>query len=116
MAMNRGARTPEELEFLLEDAFVTRDRDALAGLFIEGAVLDAGGTQRARGGREIGRVAEAMWRADRSYLAEPQRVLQARDTALVIAERSINVVRRRSDGTWRYAISLLSHNHNGRKE
>jgi hypothetical protein len=113
--MYRGARTPEELELLLEDAFVTRDREALAGLFEEGAILDAGGTQQARGGQEIGRVAEAMWHADRCYLAEPQRVLQARDTALVIAERSINVVRR-NDGTWRYAISLLSHHRNGKEQ
>lgn len=32
-----------------------------------------------------------------AYLAAPRRVLQARDTALVIADRSISVVRRRSD-------------------
>ena len=32
----------------------------------------------------------------------------ARNTALVVAERSINVVRRGDDGIWRYAISLLS--------
>jgi Domain of unknown function (DUF4440) len=114
--MSQGARTPEELELLLEDAFVTRDREALAGLFEEGAVLDTGGTRQACGGKEIGQVAEAMWRADRRYLADPQQILQARDTALVVAERSISVVRRGGDGTWRYAISLLSLKHNGREE
>ena len=94
---------------MLEDAFVTRDRDALAELFAEEAVLVAGdGRREARGGEEIARFAEAMWQADRTYVAEPQRVLQARDTALVVADRSINVVRRGADGTWRYAISLLS--------
>lgn len=86
-----------------------RDRAALAQLFEEGAVLVAGdGLQEARGGNEIGRSAAALWERDRTYLAAPRRVLQARDTALVVAERSINVVRRGSDGGWRYAISLLS--------
>ena len=94
---------------MLEDAFVTRDRDALAELFAEEAVLVAGdGRREARGGDEIARFAEAMWHADRTYVAEPHRVLQARDTALVVADRSINVVRRGADGAWRYAISLLS--------
>jgi hypothetical protein len=46
--------------------------------------------------------------SERDYLADPRRVLQSRDTALIIAEQSVNVVRRRSDGTWRFAISLLA--------
>ncbi len=104
-----GARTPEELEALFEDAFVTRDRDAVAALFEEGAVLIAGeGRRQARGSEEIARLAAAMWQAEATYLAEPRRVLQARDTALVVAERSLNVARRGSDGAWRYAISLVS--------
>jgi hypothetical protein len=107
--MRPGARTPEELETLLEDAFVIRDGEALAGLFEDGAVLVAGDwLPEARGGEEIARFATAMWESDRTYLADPRRVLQARDTALVVAERGINVVRRGSDGAWRYAISLLS--------
>jgi ketosteroid isomerase-like protein len=115
--MRPGARTPEELETLFEDAFVIRDREALAQLFEEGAVLVAGdGLQEARGGVEIARFATAMWEGDRTYIADPRRVLQARDTALVVAERSINVVRRGSDGAWRYAISLLSPDHTTTKE
>jgi hypothetical protein len=35
-------------------------------------------------------------------------VLQARTTGLVLTRRGINVVRRGSDGAWRYAIALLS--------
>jgi len=106
--MRPGARTPEELETLFEDAFVVRDRDALAQLFEHGAVLAAGGgPQEARGAAQIARFATAMWERDRTYLADPRRVLQARDTALVVAERAINVLRRGSDGTWRYAITLL---------
>jgi hypothetical protein len=107
--MRPGARSPEELETLFEDAFVIRDREALAQLFEDGGVLAAGdGRDAACGPRAISHLATAMWQRDRTYLADPRRVLQARDTALVIAQRSINVARRGSDGTWRYAISLLS--------
>jgi hypothetical protein len=101
-----GARSPEELETLFEDAFVVRDRGALAELFEDGAVLEAT-PEEARGGEQIGRLAAAMWERDYSYLAEPRRVVRARDTALVIARQGINVVRRRRDGRWLYTISLL---------
>jgi Domain of unknown function (DUF4440) len=107
--MRQGARTPEELETLFEDAFVIRDREALAELFEDGAVLVADhGGREARGGDEIARWAGEMWAHDRTYLADPRRVLQARDTGLVLTRHGINVVRRRSDGAWRYAIALLS--------
>jgi hypothetical protein len=106
--MGAGARTPEELETLLEDAFVLRDRELLAELFEPGAVLVAGGgLQEARGGQEIAQVAIEMWGIDRMYLADPRRVLQARETALVLAGRAINVVHRGEDGSWRYAILFL---------
>ena len=85
--MRPGARTPEELETLFEDAFVVRDRAAIAALFEDGAVLVTGATAgAARGGEAIARAATALWRADLTYLADPQRVLQARDTALVVAQ------------------------------
>ena len=107
--MKPGARTPEELETLLEDAFVTRDAAALRGMFADGAVLVArDGLREARGAEEIARLATALCEGDGTYLAEPRRVLQTRDTALVVAEHAINVVRRGSDGAWRYAIALLA--------
>lgn len=94
---------------LLEDAFVIRDREALVELFEEGAVLAAGHpANEGRGGEAIGRLAASVWERHLAYVADPRRVLQARDVALVIAERGISVARRRSDGSWRYAISLLS--------
>jgi hypothetical protein len=105
--MRSGARTPEELETLFEDAFVIRDRAALAELFEAGAVL-VDGSREARGGDQIARLAGDMWEGDRAYLAESGRVFQARDTGLIVAKRGINVVRRGSDGGWRYAIALLS--------
>ncbi len=46
--MGQRARTPEELETLLEDAFVIRDREAVAELFEHGAVL-GDGPREARG-------------------------------------------------------------------
>src|SRR5918998_4125555 len=103
--MKRGAQTPEELETLFEDAFVVRDRWALAQLFDHGGVLGAAPGE-ARGSEQISRLAAAMWDRDLSYLADPQRVVQARDTALVVSRQGINVVRRHDDGNWLYAISL----------
>jgi ketosteroid isomerase-like protein len=114
--MAAEARTPEELETLLEDAFVTRDGEALAGLFGDGAVLAASNGRHARGRQEVARFATTIWDDGRTYVADPRRVLQAGDTALVVGERGINVVRRGSDGGWRYAISLLTLDHSSAKE
>ena len=114
--MRPGARTPEELETLFEDAFVIRDHLVVTQLFEDGAVLVAGDGLQARGGHEIARLATAMWTHDHTYVADPQQVVQARATALVVAEQSISVMRRASDGAWRYAISLLSHDHTITKE
>jgi hypothetical protein len=107
--MSTGAGTPEELEALLEDAFVTRDAQALSAMFADGAVLGLGAeAHAARGAAEIGRLATTLWESDRTYLAAPRRVVQARDIALVLADSAINVARRGSDGAWVYAIALLS--------
>ena len=107
--MREGARTPEELEALFEDAFVTRDREALPGMLVDGAVLVVGeGRDAARGPEAIARLARALWKGDRTYVAEPRRVVQARDIALVLAKGATSVVRRGSDGVWRYTIALLS--------
>jgi hypothetical protein len=105
--MTPGARTPEEVDALLEDAFVLRDQSATRALFDDGAVLgEAGGTET-RGGEAIGRTLAGLWAHDRTYVARTLRVLQARDTALVVADAGIHVVFRGRDGTWRAAISLL---------
>jgi hypothetical protein len=102
--MTSGARTPEELETLLEDALVVQDRVALTGLFEDGAVLAAFGAE-AKGSEEIARMVAGR---ELSYLAGPRRVLRSRDTALVVAESGINVARRRDDGSWRYVVALLN--------
>jgi len=105
--MSRGARTPEELETLLEDAFITRDRTALRALFDEGAVLAPADAPEARGGAAIARAGAALWAGGRTYVGGRARVLQARATALVVAPAGIHVARRAGDGTWRVAIALL---------
>jgi hypothetical protein len=104
-----GARTPEELEALFEDAFVLRDPGAVAPLFEARALLVGGGViGEVRGIQEIARSAPALWAGDFTYLADARRVIQAHDVALVLAARGTNVARRGTDGAWRYAISLLS--------
>ena len=62
----------------------------------------------ARGNGEIARSASGLWAHDHTYVADPRRVVQAHDIALVLAAQGTNVVRRGADGAWRYAISLLS--------
>ena len=103
--MRSRARTPEELEALLEDAFVVRDRGAVVDLFEPDGLVAARALRTARGAA-IGPFVADLWAQDLTYLARPERVLQARDTALIVAEGAISVVRR-SDDHWRYAISLL---------
>ena len=79
--MRPVARTPEELEELFEDAFVTHDAEAVSRMFAQGAVLAlCDGPEVARGSDEISRLVTAVWEGDRTYVAEPCRVVQARDT------------------------------------
>jgi hypothetical protein len=88
---------------------VTRDAAAVAAMFADGAVLALRAeADAARGAGEIGRLAAALWDADGTYVAAPRRVVQARDVALVLADGATNVMRRGSDGSWGYAIALLS--------
>ena len=108
VVMSGGARTPEELETPFEDALVIRDRQAVAELFEEGAVLIAGDERPGRGGEAIARLALATWEGEHTYVADPRRVMQARDLALIVVEQGINVARRGRDGAWRYAIVLRS--------
>jgi hypothetical protein len=104
-----GAPTPEELETLLEDAFLLGDCDALVDLFEERAVLAPGsGPVERRGVEQIAQWAQAQLIRDYAYVADPSRIVQAGDTALVFASRGVSVMRRGRDRSWRYAISTLS--------
>ena len=113
--MKSGARTPEELDALLEDAFVVHDRWALAVLFEREALVADGAAREARGTRAIASWAVETWSRGLTYVGAAPRVLQARETALVVTPQAIGVARR-DDGAWRYAIALLSFDHRTTKE
>ncbi len=99
--MRAGAGTPEELETLLEDAFVLRDLTALSTLFEEGAVLVTGGRP------EFARPAATMWSVVETYVSEPRSIVQAGPIALLLGPRTASVLRRDADRSWRYAITVL---------
>ncbi len=101
-----GARTPEELETLFEDALLLRDHQVLTALFESGAMLVMGDDQPVRGGEAIARAALATRDGIGPYIADPRRVLLARTSALVVTDRGVNVMHRNDDGAWRYAIVL----------
>jgi hypothetical protein len=103
-----GARTPEELETLIEDSFVMRDRGELGALYGEGAVLAAGEAgPEVRGGEAIGRALAELCTHGHTYVAGAGRVIQALDTALVVAAAGVHVLRRGAGGNWHVVISLL---------
>jgi ketosteroid isomerase-like protein len=105
--MTTGARTPEELDTLIEDAFLQRDRAALEDLFDDGAVLMHVDGVPTNGREAIGRTLTESWDRQCTYVARTRHVLQVRDTALVVADAGIHVLRRGGDGAWRASISLL---------
>lgn len=103
-----GGETPEELETLLEDALLLRDAAAVARLFEDGGTLVAGeGSQAVRGRDAILQAASLLCHDGRGYLADPRRVLQTRDIALLIGDGVIHVARRGEDRSWRFAISMF---------
>jgi hypothetical protein len=102
--MQEGARSPEELETLLEDALVIRGETDLVDLFCDGALLLAGDGRQARDSRSIVALALSIWAGDRAYVAGPARVVQARDIAVSVVDGGVNVMRRGADGIWRFVI------------
>ena len=106
--MRPRARTPDELDALLEDAFVLHDRRAVAALFESDALLVDAAAGQARGAGEIASWATETWKRGATYAAAEPCVLQAGDTALVLTPDGIAVARRYDHYVWRYAIALLS--------
>jgi hypothetical protein len=107
--MGHGARTPEELETLFEDAFLLRDTAALCSLFEGGGTLVADGLAEVHCA-DLERVVTVLLARDVGYVAQVRRIVQARDTALVLSDDAVNVVRR-DNGLWHYAIAVLSTEH-----
>jgi len=105
--VTRGAASPEELETLLEDAFLIHDQQALPDLFAGHAVLSAAdGRLDARGRPDIARRIGAIWDQGGGYLPHAPRIVQTGPTALVLAGPAVHVVSR-TGGTWQYLISWL---------
>jgi len=92
----------------MEDAFLLGDADAVAGLFQPGGLLAIAGTPQLRGRGQIREAVGALCLQRPGYLAEPRRVLQVRDVALLIGRDVVNLARRGDDGTWRYEICVLA--------
>jgi quercetin dioxygenase-like cupin family protein len=91
---------------MLEDALLLRDFRVLTALFESGATLVVGRQRPIRGGEAIARVALARRTGIGAYVADPRRVLLARDSALIVTDRGVNVMHRGDGGVWRYAIVL----------
>jgi hypothetical protein len=99
------ARTPEELDVLLEDALLIGERQAAAGLFADSALLaDRDAAWQVRGGDAIAEYALRSWSGASAYLAATSLVLQAGDIALLVAPEEVHVVRREAGGAWRFLI------------
>jgi hypothetical protein len=106
--MTAGAYTPEELETLFEDAFFMRNHVQLCALFDDGGLMAASGAvQVSRGAEAIGQAVAELWDQQPRYVPARRRVLQARDTALVVSDAGLHVARRGADRYWRVAICLL---------
>jgi len=111
--MGGGAQTPEELDTLFEDTLLLRDGQALAALFEDCAVLVAGHQEQAWGGPAIAGLALERWSGERTYVANPQCIVQNHNLALIVAERVLSVAHRGSDGAWRYVITLVRRDGSG---
>lgn len=99
-----GARTPEELEALHEDALVMRDIAMLRGVYDEQAVLAAASGKTASGVNDCVELALASWQGDHPYVADPCSLTLAGDLTLIVSRDRISVARRDRHGGWRYAI------------
>jgi len=105
LVVHSEARTPEELETLLEDALVLGDPVALSGLFEPAAIVAHSG--RRAHGDQIATFLARLRGNGFTYVAEPHLVLRARNTALLVARDSISVVHRAADASWRFAITAI---------
>ncbi len=100
--MDAHARSPEELETLLEDAVLLDDGPAVAALFETTGVLHTGAGLCGRAA--IAAATPASWGG--GFVADPRQVVCGADLALVVGPAGTNVARRDPSGTWRYVISV----------
>lgn len=114
-----GAKSPEELDSLFEDAFALRDGEAVGALFDPDGLVAPDAKAEVRGREQIRELVAGIWADDPAYTSEKARTLVAGDIALVIHDwklatadgaegaRSADVLRRDANGDWRYVIALF---------
>ena len=105
--MSALARTPDELDALLEDASVLDDPASFRALFDERALLVDPWGREARGADAIAGAFREIRSREGAYVACSSRVLRNGDSALVVADGGIHVMRRTRGRVWRVTISLL---------
>lgn len=102
------ARSPRELETMLEDAFLGDEVPAVVELFRPDGVLALGARGPEARGASIARLLTDLRQQDTTYVANPRRIVRAVDTALIVGDHGINVARRLPAQRWRYEIALLA--------
>ena len=115
------ARTPEEVDRCLAEAFRAKDLEAILALYEPGATFIAQPGQPVTGLAAIRVAIQGLLSIKPHLQLEVTRVLQAGDIALLsstwtltgttpegnaltMSGNGMEVVRRQSDGTWRYVI------------
>jgi hypothetical protein len=104
--VSAGAACPEELEAMLEDAWLLGDASLLGNLFDVDAILLARGSRQVRGRPAIAKAIIDQLRDGGSYVGAQRLVMQSGQLALIISDAATSVARRSLDG-WRYVISRL---------
>lgn len=109
--MERGARSPDELETMLEDAFVIQRHEDVANLFDPAAVLAvrcSDSSPEVCGRAAIGALAASLWDRGATFIADSGRTVYGRRRALVVGPGLTAVLHRGPGGTWRFEIALLT--------
>jgi uncharacterized protein (TIGR02246 family) len=116
-----SAHTPEECDRLFAEAFSAGDVEAILALYEPGAKFVPQSGQAAIQGDALKQVLEQFLSLKATFDIQTESILQTSDIALLrstwkligtapdgqrveMANRSIEVVRKQNDGTWKYVI------------
>jgi hypothetical protein len=101
------ARTPDDLDALLEDASVLGDPEGFRPLYDDRALLVDPWGRESRGADEIAGAFRTLRLREGAYVACASRVVRNGSSALVVATGGTHVLQRTADRVWRVTISLL---------